>query len=94
MPLHSLVAQKLTLSHPDDSLSVIENHSPSRPDDGLSVIEKKFISKIHSELVCAGQADVIMCEPSGHETSICVCQRTCAEFQQHPSSGNNFRHFR
>ena len=49
----SLCRFLLTLSHPYDGPSVIENHSPSRPDDGPFVIEKKGISKNHNELVSA-----------------------------------------
>ena len=38
----------LTLSHPDDGITVIQNPSPSRPDDGSPIIQKKLISKNHN----------------------------------------------
>ena len=41
----------LTLSCPDDGLTVIQNPSPLRPDDGSPLVQKKFISKNHNEIV-------------------------------------------
>ena len=95
--------RKSTLSRLNDGPSITENHSPSRPDDGPSAIKKKFISKNHNELVtaksgriliCADQVDVLVCKPSGHETSLCVCKHACTQFHPRHPSGKNFHHFR
>ena len=46
-------SHNLIVLHPDDSLTVIQNPSPSCPDDSSAVIQKKFYFKNHNELVSA-----------------------------------------
>ena len=37
---------------------------------------------------------MLVCEPSGHETILCVCDRASTEFRKQHTSGKKFCHFR